>query len=209
MSIQAAFSDSPRDGAVLAESALNGARELTPAVTASLHARLALSAARTGDRPTWQRAQDSAFDLLARSTPENEPVWIYWFSPADAHGIAGQALLALDRPQEAESHLQRAVALLDPEFMRIGPSGSADLPLPVSALTRLNRHAQPRVKRQPRLEDFSPRRYFSTFRFSRCRRAVRHHHRCPRIRYQTSRFDPEHVSMKEAKNGWRQAQRRR
>ncbi|MGH3797155.1 MAG: hypothetical protein ACRDSP_19965 [Pseudonocardiaceae bacterium] len=118
MSIQAAFSDNPRDGVVLAESALNSARELTPAVEASLHARLALSAARIGDGQTWQRSQDGAFDLLARSAPENEPTWIYWFTQADAHGIAGQALLALERPKQAENHLQRAVALLGPEFMR-------------------------------------------------------------------------------------------
>ncbi|MGH4018208.1 MAG: hypothetical protein ACRDT0_02970, partial [Pseudonocardiaceae bacterium] len=96
MSVQAAFSSSPKDAVVLAGSALDGARELTPAVQASLHARLARGAAYAGDATTCERSQDRVFDLLGRSVPEDEPRWIYWFTEADAHGIAGQSLLALD-----------------------------------------------------------------------------------------------------------------
>ena len=118
MSIQAVYSDSPKDAVLLAESALNGDRELTPAVAASLHARVARGAAGVGDVSTWQRAQDRMFELLARSVPENEPSWIYWFTEADAHGTAGSALLALDRPGQAENHLRRAVALIDPACAR-------------------------------------------------------------------------------------------
>ena len=72
----------------------------------------------TRDADTWERAQRRAFDLLSRSVPENEPPWIYWFTEADAHGIAGSALLALDRPGQAENHLRRAVALIDPACFR-------------------------------------------------------------------------------------------
>lgn len=50
--------------------------------------------------------------------PENEPPWSYWFTEADAQGLAGWSLLALGRPFEAEPHLRRAVALLDPTFTR-------------------------------------------------------------------------------------------
>ncbi len=118
MSTQAAFSSSPKDAVVLAESALNGARELTPAVEASLHARLARGAARAGDATSWERSHDRVFDLLARSVPEDEPPWIYYFTEADARGIAGQSLLALDRPKQAESQLRDAVALLNPSMTR-------------------------------------------------------------------------------------------
>ncbi|MGH3814265.1 MAG: hypothetical protein ACRDUV_17745 [Pseudonocardiaceae bacterium] len=118
MSIQAARSPKPADAVTLAESALKAERELTPAVAASLHGRLALGAARAGDEATWRRAQDRTFDLLARSAPGEEPSWIYWFTEADANGIAGQSLLALGHPGEAEPYLRRTLALIDPGFLR-------------------------------------------------------------------------------------------
>lgn len=118
MSIQAAFSEQPKDAVLLAEAALKGARDLTPAVAASLHARLARGAAYAGEFTTWDRAQDRAFDLLTRSVPDNEPSWIYFFTEDHAHGIAGESLLALDRPRQAEAHLRQALVLLDPAFTR-------------------------------------------------------------------------------------------
>ncbi|MGH3927145.1 MAG: hypothetical protein ACRDTT_30475, partial [Pseudonocardiaceae bacterium] len=118
MSVQAAQSNTPRDAVVLAESALTAEQALTPAVAASLYGRLALGAAYAGDSTACRRSQDRAFDLLSRSLPENEPSWIYWFTEADAQGLAGWSLLALGQPAEAESHLRHAVALLDPSFTR-------------------------------------------------------------------------------------------
>jgi len=118
MSNQAANSPSPKDAVLLAESALRSARDLTPAVEAATYARLARGAAYAGDAETWQRAQDRAFDVLTRSVPENEPPWIYWFTERHAHGIAGQSLLALNRPTQAEPHLRDSIALLDPHFIR-------------------------------------------------------------------------------------------
>jgi len=118
MSIQAAFSDHPSDAVVLAESALSGASEMTPAVMAATCARLARGAAYAGDIKAWERAQDRAFNLITRSVPENEPSWIYWCTERHVHGIAGQGLLALGRPAQAEPHLREAVALLDPSFTR-------------------------------------------------------------------------------------------
>ncbi|MGH4017486.1 MAG: hypothetical protein ACRDSL_26910 [Pseudonocardiaceae bacterium] len=118
LSVQAAQSDTPRDAVVLAESALTAERALTPAVAASLYGRLALGAAYADDVTAYRRSQDRAFDLLSRSVPENEPPWIYWFTEADAQGLAGWSLLALGQPADAEPHLRRAVALLDPSFAR-------------------------------------------------------------------------------------------
>ncbi len=118
MSVQARESSSPSDAVTLAESALRAERELTPAVAGSLYGRLAVGAGYAGDAVASQRAQDRSFELLARSVPENEPPWIYWFTEADAQGLAGESLLALGRPGEAEPHLRRAVALLNPAFTR-------------------------------------------------------------------------------------------
>lgn len=118
MSVQAGRSPKPSDAVVLAESALQAEKGLTPAVAASLHGHLALAHARTGDADQWRRAQDRSFELLTRSVPSEEPEWIYWFTQADAEGIAGQSLLELGKPAEAEPHLQRAVAHLDPTLSR-------------------------------------------------------------------------------------------
>jgi tetratricopeptide (TPR) repeat protein len=118
MSVQAAQSSNPRDAVTLAESALSAAKQLTPAVAASLYGRLALGAAYVGDGAACQRAQKRSFELLGQSVPEEEPPWIYWFNQADAEGLAGWSLLALGRPTEAESHLRRAVATIDPAFAR-------------------------------------------------------------------------------------------
>ncbi|MGH3972071.1 MAG: hypothetical protein ACRDS9_01905 [Pseudonocardiaceae bacterium] len=118
MSYQARQSSSPGDAVTLIESALRAERELTPAVAGSLYGRLAAGAAYAGDAAASQRAQDLAFELLGRSVAENEPPWIYWFTEADARGLAGESLLALGRPSEAEPHLRRAVGLLGADFSR-------------------------------------------------------------------------------------------
>ena len=118
MSVQAGRSTKPSDAVNLAESALTAESQLTPAVAASLHARLAQAADRSGDAEKWRRAQDRSFQLLARSNADDEPTWIYWFTQADAEGIAGRSLLALENYGEAAIHLHRAVAQLDPAHSR-------------------------------------------------------------------------------------------
>ncbi|MGH3840885.1 MAG: hypothetical protein ACRDS0_05480 [Pseudonocardiaceae bacterium] len=118
MTAQAAQSSNPRDAITLAESALSFEKQLTPAVAASLHGRLALGAAYAGDTTTWRRAQNRSFELLGRSVSEDEPPWIYWFNQADAEAYTGWSLLALGRPAEAEPYLRRAVATIDPAFAR-------------------------------------------------------------------------------------------
>lgn len=123
MSSQAARSPRPKDAVLLAESALHGARKLTPAVEAATYANLAQGAAYAGDAKTWQHAQDRTFELLFQSVPENEPSWIYWLTEQCAHHYAGASLLALRRPAQAESHLRNAVALLDPSFVRERAAG--------------------------------------------------------------------------------------
>lgn len=118
MSVQAGRSLHPADAVALAESGLMAEGQLTPTVAASLHARLAQGAARSGDTQTWKRAQSRSFELLAQAVPEEEPDWIYWFTQADAEVIAGSSLLALNKFGDAEYHLKRAVALLDPTHSR-------------------------------------------------------------------------------------------
>jgi tetratricopeptide (TPR) repeat protein len=118
MSLQAVRLGNPRDAFALVESALDVERALTPAVAAWLYGQLAVGAGGMGEELTARRAQDRSFELLARSTPADEPPWIYWYTESTAQQGAGRALLSLARPADAEPHLRRAVAMLDPSFTR-------------------------------------------------------------------------------------------
>lgn len=118
MSNQAVHVGSPSDAVALAESALVAERQLTPAVASSLHGRLAAGAGRTGDELTARRALDRSVELLARSVPEEEPPWIYWYTEYAALSCAGESLMSLGRPADAEPYLGRAVAMVDPSFTR-------------------------------------------------------------------------------------------
>jgi hypothetical protein len=111
----AAYQDGTRGDAVAAEglsrAALAGGRGgLTPAVEGSLHARLGMARARVGDMDGAAAAFDAAENLLNRSDSAEEPEWIYWFTPGDLHGIAGESYLAFQRSDIALEHLRQAVA---------------------------------------------------------------------------------------------------
>ena len=118
MSEQAASVGNPRDAFALAEAALDTEQTLTPAVAASLYSQLAVGAGRMGEELTARRAQDRSFELLTRSTPADEPPWIYWYTESAAHNHAGWALLELGQPADAEPQLRRAVSMLDPSCVR-------------------------------------------------------------------------------------------
>jgi hypothetical protein len=118
MSDQAAYSANPRDAVDLSRAGLRCERELTPAVAGMLHARLAKNAAAVGDAYTSKRSLDSAVELLRRSSPDEEPDWIYWFNPTEIECYAGKAGLLLGRFTEAEEHLRSYVALIGSDFPR-------------------------------------------------------------------------------------------
>lgn len=94
----------------LSRAALANSRgALTPAVEGSLHARLGMARARIGDADGAARAFEEAESLLARSDPQSEPDWIYWFTNADKDGIAGESYLAGGDIDGALVHLRAAV----------------------------------------------------------------------------------------------------
>lgn len=108
----------PRDAVRLAESALVGAKSLTPAMEARIQASLANAAARAGDATTATRAQGKMFELTAAVDPAVEPPYIYWWSDAEARAHAGASALVLGKPQEAEEHYRAALARISPSFPR-------------------------------------------------------------------------------------------
>ncbi|MPZ67868.1 MAG: hypothetical protein GEU83_21105 [Pseudonocardiaceae bacterium] len=117
MSIHAKYHD-PRDAVRMAESALSRTTDLTPAIAASLYGRLTISAACARDATTADRAQGRMFELMTAADPTAEPAYMYWWSEAEAHYFAAQSALALDKPRQAETHYRKAIARLDPSFIR-------------------------------------------------------------------------------------------
>jgi hypothetical protein len=108
----------PRDAARLAESALAGAKDLTPAMHASIQSQLALAAGAAGDAVTATRAQGRMFELTASVDPAVEPPYIYWWSDYAAHLAAGTSARGLGRHRHAEEHYRHALASIDPSFPR-------------------------------------------------------------------------------------------
>ncbi|MBV9729235.1 MAG: hypothetical protein JO309_07510 [Pseudonocardiales bacterium] len=105
----------------LSRTALAGGRgALTPAVEGAMHARLGMGRARLGDLPGAAASFDTAEGLLTSADLEEEPDWIYWFTVADLHGIAGQAYILANEPGTAVKHLNQAVRGTGEEFTRDG-----------------------------------------------------------------------------------------
>jgi hypothetical protein len=127
MSVPAAVWERPLDAVLLAESALSRERYLTPAVAALIHSRLAFASTQVVDERAWRRAQERAESLLACSVISDEPAWVYWFTEAELEDVTGTALPEFGKPAEAEPHLRRAVALIDPAFARDRAMWMSDL----------------------------------------------------------------------------------
>ncbi|MGH3913150.1 MAG: hypothetical protein ACRDTC_07040, partial [Pseudonocardiaceae bacterium] len=108
----------PRDAVRLAESALVGAKDLTPAMGASIQAHLACAAARAGEGTTADRARGRMFELAGAVNPAAEPPYIYWWSDAEAHAAAGSSALFLGKPRQAEVHYRDALVCIAPSFPR-------------------------------------------------------------------------------------------
>lgn len=115
MSIQASYRN-PRDAVRLAESALAGAKGVTPAVEASIQGNLAFAAASAGEPSTAAEAQGRMFDLTDGMDPAAEPPFIYWWSDAEARLAAGSSALVLGQHRQAEAHYRDALARIAPSF---------------------------------------------------------------------------------------------
>lgn len=106
----------PRAALRLNESALSGAKDLTPAMEASILGSVTGAAARLGDAATADRAQGRMFELTAATDPAAEPPYIYWWSDAEAHWAAGTAALHLGNARRAEQSFRSAVGRIAPSF---------------------------------------------------------------------------------------------
>ncbi|QSB16267.1 helix-turn-helix transcriptional regulator [Natronosporangium hydrolyticum] len=109
----------PQEALLLARTAQTGlGADATALTRALLLHRVALAAARSGDRRGAHSALRAA-DRAARSgTSEPEPTWLYWLDQAELTAMTGRALMALGRPLRALDQLTAAGG-------RRGPRGAA------------------------------------------------------------------------------------
>lgn len=119
LSYQTANVGDPADAALLARSAVTGARNATPTVRALLFERVAWASARSRDRDGARRALDAVDDSYAARSPEiEEPEWVYWLDRNEIDVMAGRCLIELGDPVGAEPLLSNAISGYTPEHAR-------------------------------------------------------------------------------------------
>jgi transcriptional regulator with XRE-family HTH domain len=93
---------------LLAQSGQAGVRDGGSLLTRTLllH-RVALAAARVGERRTAEVALGEAEQLAERAEPQPEPPWLYWLDRDELSAMTGRCLLALGRPLRAVRLLSR------------------------------------------------------------------------------------------------------
>jgi tetratricopeptide (TPR) repeat protein len=107
-----------RDAVLLSQSASTGAHDATPTVRALFGERLAWAHAQAGDRAQTDRALGQVEDDYAARTPEDDPEWVYWLTPAEIDVMAGRCWTELGAPTRAIPLLERALATYDPAAAR-------------------------------------------------------------------------------------------
>jgi hypothetical protein len=119
LSYQMANVGNPADAALLARSAVKGARNATPIVRALLLERVAWAGARARDRETARRALDAVDESYERRSPgTDEPEWVYWLDRHEIDVMAGRCMIELGDPVAAEPLLSSAIDAYAPDHAR-------------------------------------------------------------------------------------------
>jgi hypothetical protein len=104
----------PRGAVTLLRSALaHAGPALTATEKAVLAVVLAVAFATAGEAGNADAEIDKAFTQISGARSENDPPYMYWTTPADISGWAGDAHLAGGTPGRAIPHLDSAVAATD------------------------------------------------------------------------------------------------
>ncbi|MFE0023257.1 helix-turn-helix domain-containing protein [Amycolatopsis sp. NPDC059021] len=110
LSYQIANVGNPADAALLAKSAVAGARDASPVVRALLLERVAWASARSRDRDAARRALDAVDNAYAARAPGiPEPEWVYWMSRDEIDVMAARCLIELGDPASASPLLSAAI----------------------------------------------------------------------------------------------------
>lgn len=119
LSYQMANVGNPADAALLARSAVSGARNATPVARALLLERVAWASARARDREAARRALDAVDDSYESRAPGiEEPAWVYWLDRHEIDVMAGRCMIELGDPVAAEPLLSTAIDAYAPDHAR-------------------------------------------------------------------------------------------
>jgi hypothetical protein len=113
LAYQVANVGSPREAVLLAQSADAGGRRATPAVQALFKERLAWSYAKAGDRRPAERTLAAVEMAYDRSTPGNEPEWVYWLDEDEINIMACRCYVQLNLAERAIPLLSDLLAHYD------------------------------------------------------------------------------------------------
>ena len=117
LSYQMANVGNPQDAALVARTAVAGAKHATPVVRTLFLERLAWASAKAGEHEDTRRALDEVNDTFERRGPD-EPEWVYWLDQKEIDVMAGRCLIQLGRPGDAEPLLSHAIARYPAEHAR-------------------------------------------------------------------------------------------
>jgi hypothetical protein len=118
-SYQVANNGSPREAAVLARTAYQGARhDATPIARALLLERVAWASAKSGDMKSCEHALGQVEDAFSGGPRDNDPDWLYWLNREEIDVMAGRCYTELHQPGKAEGLLTSAIARYDQTLIR-------------------------------------------------------------------------------------------
>lgn len=119
LSYQMANVGDPADAALLARSAVQGAKGATPVARTLLLERVAWASARSRDSDGARRALDAVDDAYeSRSPGVEEPEWVYWLNRCEIDVMAGRCMIELGDPGAAEPLLSLAIRTYQPAHVR-------------------------------------------------------------------------------------------
>jgi len=119
LALQQSWRDRPNDAITLLNLARGGlAGAPSPRVRALLAMREARAHATANQEASCRAAITLAEQALDQAPTDGEPPWIYWLDRSVLTNEIGRCLLRLDRPQEAQEHLNRGIGMLNGEPSR-------------------------------------------------------------------------------------------
>jgi hypothetical protein len=119
LSYMFSYIGNPREAALLAHTALAGARHRASATTKALFwQRIAWAHARAGELGQTKRALGEADHAYAQHDPADDPGWVYWLNRDEIDAMVGRCYTELRQPRRAEPLLCHALDCYDDRFAR-------------------------------------------------------------------------------------------
>lgn len=118
-SYQVANNANPREAAILARTAYQGAQhDASPIARALLLERVAWASAKSGDLRACERTLGQVEDAYSEGPRDNDPDWLYWLNREEIDVMAGRCYTELGQPGRAEQLLREAIGRYDQTLIR-------------------------------------------------------------------------------------------